>query len=62
MEDKNWKLKIISFNAISGLVIGLVSGFLRVRNAEKKNKQIHFSRKEALSFGYSIFDTLRKHL
>ncbi len=62
MEDKNWKLKTIGFSAISGLVVGLISGYLRVKDAEKKNKQIHFSRKEALSFGYSIFDTVRKHL
>lgn len=62
MEDKNWKLKTIGFSAISGLVVGLISGYLRVKDAEKKNKQIHFSRKEAFSFGYSIFDTVRKHL
>lgn len=62
MEDKNWKLKTIGFSAISGLVVGLISGYLRVKDAEKKNKQILFSRKEALSFGYSIFDTVRKHL
>lgn len=62
MEDKNWKLKTIGFSALSGLMMGLISGYLRVRDAEKKNKQINITRKDALSLSSSIFNAVRKLL
>lgn len=55
MKDQTWKKKTLLYGALIGMVFGLLSAYIRIRNAEENNTSVQFTSKDTVRIGSLIF-------
>jgi gas vesicle protein len=60
MKQPNWKMKTLLTGALIGMVTGLISAFLRIREAESRDTTYQIKTKDSALIGNAIFDFLRR--
>ena len=60
MKDDNLRLKTILYGGLIGMIVGLVSAFIKVRHAEEKGQILSFSSKDSVRLGSAIFDLISR--
>jgi len=56
----NWKTKTMVLYVLGGLVIGILAGIMTVNNAEKNEKEVDLSLKNAAKITAAAFETMKK--
>lgn len=56
----NWKTKTFVIYILGGLVIGIIAGIMTVNNAEKNEKEVDLSLKNAAKVTVAAFDIVKK--
>jgi hypothetical protein len=55
----DWKTKIFLIGGVAGLVTGLLSAFIFIQQAERRNRQPEVSASEGVKIGLNVLTLLR---
>lgn len=58
--DRQWKVKALAIGALVGMVIGLGTAYLQVRDAENHQKIVKYDMKSTARFGMTLFELIKK--
>lgn len=59
MNDEHWKRNTLLVGGLVGLTIGLLSAFLRIREAESKNQTVNIKSKDTAQVGLALFNFIK---
>ena len=59
MNDEHWKRNTLLVGGLVGLAIGLLSAFLRIREAESKNQTVNIKSKDSVQVGLALFNFIK---
>lgn len=58
--SKQWKYKALAIGAFVGMMIGLGTAYLQIRDAEKNHKVVTYDMRSTARFGLTLFDLIKK--
>ena len=58
--QKQWKYNALAIGAIVGMVIGLGTAYLQVRDAEKNHQVVSYDMRSTAKFGLTLFDLIKR--